>query len=199
MTISRFDHASVVLGRRVYVLGGAQQDQDRVVTPLADVSSAPIGPDWNTGIWRSTTPLPFAAQDIAAAAGQGRIYGVIPTPGQIRIFLAEENPDGSLGAWSETLGIADSRAGVSATVIGDFLYVLGGRQESSTTVLIGRVDRPTGAVLSWNSDPANSFVGQRATPAVIVRGNRLYISGGSGSGGQMADIDPTSGNFISWR
>ena len=110
-----------------------------------------------------------------------------------------ENPDGSLGAWSETLGIADSRAGVSATVIGDFLYVLGGRQESSTTVLIGRVDRPTGAVLSWNSDPANSFVGQRANPAVIVRGNRLYISGGSGSGGQMADIDPTSGNFISWR
>jgi len=181
MTISRFDHASVVLGRRVYVLGGAQQDQDRVVTPLADVSSAPIGPDWNTGIWRSTTPLPFAAQDIAAAAGQGRIYAVIPTPGQIRIFLAEENPDGSLGAWSETLGIADSRAGVSATVIGDFLYVLGGTQESS------------------NSDPANSFVGQRANPPVIVRGNRLYISGGSGSGGQRADIDPTSGNFISWR
>jgi len=199
MTISRFDHAAVVLGRRVYVLGGAQQDQDRMVTPLADVSSAPIGSDWNPGTWRSTTPLPFAAQDIAAAAGNGRIYAVVPMPGQVRIFLAEVDPDESLGAWRETLGIADSRAAVSAIVIGDFLYVLGGGQEPQATVLIGRLDRQTGAVLSWNADPANSFVGQRANPSVIARGNRLYIRGGSSPAGQMADIDPASGNFISWR
>jgi hypothetical protein len=199
MTISRFDHASVVLGRRVYVLGGAQQDQDRMVTPLADVSSAPIGSDWNPGTWRSTTPLPLAAQDIAAAAGKGRMYAVVPTPGQVRIFLADAHPDESLGAWRETLGIADIRAAVSAIVIGDFLYVLGGGQEPQANVLIGRLDRETGAVLSWNSDLANSFVGQRATPSVIARGNRLYINAGFSTGGQMADIDPASGNLINWR
>jgi hypothetical protein len=74
-------------------------------------------------------------------------------PGHVRIFLAEVDPDGSLGAWHETLGMADSRAAVSAIVIGDFLYVLGGGQEPQATVLIGRLDSQTGAVLSWNSDP----------------------------------------------
>jgi len=88
---------------------------------------------------------------------------------------------------------------VSAIVIGDFLYVLGGGQEPQANVLIGRLDRETGAVLSWNSDLANSFVGQRATPSVIARGNRLYINAGFSTGGQMADIDPASGNLINWR
>jgi hypothetical protein len=39
------------------VLGGAQQDASGTITPLSDVSSAPIGPDWNTGAWQSTTPF----------------------------------------------------------------------------------------------------------------------------------------------
>jgi hypothetical protein len=124
---------------------------------------------------------------------------VAPAPGQVRILLSEVGVDGSLGAWRETLGIAEDRDGPSAAIVGDFLYVLGGGQQSQASVVIGHLDPQTGDVLSWSADPADSLVGQPKRPAVLARGNRLYVLGGSTAPGQMADIDLKTGHFSSWR
>jgi hypothetical protein len=198
MRIARFDHASVTLGDRLYVLGGAQRDASGAVSSLSDVSSAPIGADFVPGAWQSTTPLPFPAHGVAAAAWSGRIYVVAPTPGRVRILVAQPGVDGPIAEWRETLGFTANREGASTAIASGFLYVLGGNADGEPSVAIGRIDEDTGNVVSWSTDPADSFVGQPKRPAVVLRGNRLYVFG-SGITLQVADIDPTTGRPLRWR
>jgi hypothetical protein len=203
MPSGRFDHASAALGRGVYVLGGSQQDANGATAALSDVSFATFGADLSVRGWTRTTPLPGAAATLAATAAQGRLYAVAPSFAPDRVLVAQAATDGSLGAWKEAGRMPFARSAPSAIVVGGYLYVLGGGGEGEPTALIGKLDA-SGSVASWSADRADSFVGQRQNPAVLSRGDRLYVFGSWGfqSGTtalQFTDIDPATGRFKPWR
>ena len=202
MPAVRFDHASVAVGNRIYVLGGSQ-DAVGVDVPLSDVSFATFGADLSVSGWRSTTPLPGPSATIAATAAEGRVYAIAPSFASDRLFCADVNGDGSLSPWREAGRMPYTRARPSAIVVHGFFYVLGGSADGEPTVLIGRLDSRTGAVTSWSADPADSFARPLMNPAVLSRGNRLYVFGSSGGIGQSplqtAEIDPATGRPKPWR
>jgi hypothetical protein len=203
MPSGRFGHAAAAAGRGFYVLGGLGNDASGAVTALADVSFATFGADRSLKSWTHTTPLPGAASSLGAVAAGGRIYAVAPSFAPDRVLVADAQADGSLGVWRESGRMPYPRAAPSAIVVRDFLYVLGGGAEGTPTALIAKLDPATGASSGWSADPADSFVGQRANPSVLARGDRLYLFGNWTAPGtsalQTATIDPESGHFKRWR
>jgi hypothetical protein len=48
-------------------------------------------------------------------------------------------------------------------------------------------------VLSWSANSEDSFVWRASSVTPIVRGDRLYVMG------QVAEIDPATGQLKPWR
>jgi len=188
---TRLEGAAVVVEPFLYIAGGTQRDLAKA-SDLADVSFARIAVDGTLGPWRAGTALPEPVARPAIVARRESLYLVAPPGSQSAILRATIRPDGSLDGWRLSgaplpLAIAGARAGV----LGDFLYVV---SAGSPAVLIGRFDS-SGGIGSWEADPDGSF-GDPVLDVVTAPG-RLYVR--SGSGLQMARVDPGTGRLLRWR
>jgi hypothetical protein len=204
LPLGRIDHAAAAADNRIFVLGGSIADGHGALSATADVSVATVGTDLSVSGWRSTSPLPGTAATLAATAARGRLYAIAPSFAPDQVLVADIAASGSLGAWRESGTMPFPRTAPSAIVVRDVLYVLGGGAEGTPTVLIGKLDAATGAIAGWSADPSESFVGQRANPSALVRGDRLYVFGNWALGSttcalQTADIDVATGRLKRWR
>jgi hypothetical protein len=199
--VSTFAHSTVVLGNYLYVIGGSAATGN-----VARVERAPINPDG------TLAPFATVAGVVLTKPRQGHtsvvignnlyvIGGISGTTTQQfegSVERATINVDGSISTFAIVAGINFTpRTGHASVVIGNSIYMIGGRTGSSTVT--GVVER---AIL--NSDGSiNGVVGAaslstaRAYPALAVTGGYLYVFGGQGAGTldtiERAPIDTTIG------
>ena len=117
---------------------------------------------------------------------------VAPPTAPARVLRALVQPDGSLDGWRPSgASLPTAVTGARAAILGDYLYVVGA---GSPAVHIGQLDSG-GAIDAWESDPDGSF----ADPVLdlFTAPGRLYVR--SGSGVQLARVDPRTGRLLRWR
>ncbi|MGB0563948.1 MAG: Kelch repeat-containing protein [Spirulinaceae cyanobacterium] len=126
-------HQTVVVGDRVYLLGGWNaftRAHDEVF--FADLTAEGILAAWQ----ETTAPMPLKLQHHQAIAHEGAIY-VIGGDDQFgpdskvfdRIFRAVPAADGDITAWQEVGQLPEPRTVHAVAIVGDRLYVIGGTRE----------------------------------------------------------------------
>ena len=101
------------------------------------------------------------------------------------IERATIHADGSLGVFTvqPSLSLTFSRAGASATVIGNHLYVVGGRQGNTPFDSVEEAEiQPDGTLGAFAVSPDVHLVHARAQHASAIVGGYLYVFGGMGEG-----------------
>jgi N-acetylneuraminic acid mutarotase len=167
----RTDHASVVLGDQVYVLGG----NDRNNKPLDSVEVY----DPLHNIWQAAPPLPTPRSEMAAAVLNGHIW-VMGGTYRGKPFNNVVVFDPGAGTWQDGPPLPHPRKGALAATVGGKLLLVGG---------IGSDDHSTNEVLalqpggtSWETVapmhvPRGYATGQVADGKLYVFGGKNHRSG----------------------
>ncbi|MEM8638146.1 MAG: 4-oxalocrotonate tautomerase [Cyanobacteria bacterium P01_G01_bin.54] len=126
-------HQTVVVGNRVYMLGGWNSRtyaHDEVF--FADLTAGGTLTDWQ----EATAPLPLKLQHHQAITHKGAIY-VIGGDDQFgpksnvsdRLFRAVPEADGDITEWQEVGQLPEPRTVHGVAIVGDRLYVIGGTRQ----------------------------------------------------------------------
>ncbi len=187
----RWDHASLIHGNRLYVIGGAV---DAGVPVTNEVLVAPINADGSLGAFSTTTPLPAPRRGHTAVAASGFLQVMQGADATNTIqgnsFTAPFLADGGLGSFvtEPTPGIA--RQGHGGALFGTRSFVIGGRTASAVSANVA-----TAAVAGLGSmgpfqtgaAPVFDSPGRRALAAVAHNG-ALYVLGGLNGSGRPVSI-----------
>ena len=181
LATARSNHASVVIGDLLYVLGGTGAPG-----PLASVEIATIFPDGQLSTFttvaglalpkRATTPTAFVLGDYVYVVGgkddSGNILGT---------SLATIHPDGSLGGFADASSATQAgyRFGHTTELVGNHLYVIGGTAQATGNVQCVAID--VGGALGTFTATSVGLTTARAEQSTVVLGKYLYVIGGSGS------------------
>jgi hypothetical protein len=178
---ARYDHAAVVFGGRLYVLGGWNGTSN-----FASVERATINSDGTLGSWATTTSFSTARRGHTAVAHDSRMYVAGGTNGTTTYNTVQHaviNSTGTIGSWTTTTSMPEARRDHAMVAYGEYMYIFGG----STTAAGNFID--TVAYAPFNSDGTlGTWVNGPSLPAVrgehgiaIAKGN-VYITGGVASG-----------------
>lgn len=180
--------ASAVWNGRIYVIIGGWPGGK------GEVYYAEINPNGPIGDWNPTSSLPALRRAPATIVRDSVIYvigGQYPS-GEYHstVYFATINPDGSVGAWSSTDPLPDSRENAEPVLYNDDIYVIGGNQRSwegliYDTVFSASVD-PDGTIASWTVE--NSLPEPRTGHACVVSESIIYVLGGTGTDGYKDTI-----------
>jgi len=180
LTTARHGHATAIIGGYLYVVGGTGSSG-----PLQDVERATIGADGSLG---SFAPVP-AARLTSARSGHttlaigNYLYALGGLADNNSLASVERAPlaaDGSVGAFAPAPDVifTTARHGHSTSVIGNYLYVLGG----TGTAPLNSVEHATlnagGSLDSFEVDTGAPLNVGRADHTTAVTGNHLYVIGG---------------------
>jgi hypothetical protein len=190
LTPARIGGAAAIAGTWLYSLGGATRTGQGAQTPLDDVSFAPILSDGSIGSWNHTTPLPQPMDAPTVVVYRGDLYLIGPRA----VLRASPAADGSLGQWrTGGVQLPFPLAPAKAAIAGDLAYVI---EQTSGSLLVGRFDRSTGAVTSWESDPAEAVPAMRVLGVAPAPG-RLYVW--TTETLAIARLDPETAHPVRWR
>jgi uncharacterized repeat protein (TIGR01451 family) len=175
-----FSHASVVVGNRVYVLGGFDNS-----TEHATVSFATIQPQGTLeGTWHSTTSLPRPLELLQATVVDGRIYvvgGRDSGGARAEVYFAEPNLDtGAIVTWTQTMSFAHATVGHMMANYGGRIFVLGGTHPTlgvTPYTDFATIDPASGHITSWTritNMERNIYGG-----AGLAFSGQLYTTGGA--------------------
>lgn len=178
---STFSHATVALGRTLYLVGGQHYRPGFGIGASNVVYYSRLGPDGAPGPWAETTPLPKAAFFLNAAVWNGRLYvtggwnsaGLLPD-----VYSAAANADGTLGPWRAETPLPEGVYTHAAAAEGT-LYVLGGVVNGGSDVR-GDVYHASigadGALGPWL--PTSPLPVPLANLGSAIANGRLYVTGG---------------------
>jgi hypothetical protein len=153
--------------------------------------------------WRQRRPMPTPRSDLAAAAAGGGLYAT----GGLRdswlgtsISRHHEVYDPERDVWTAARPLPEGRAGLGAAVLGDRIHVAGGL--GPTFFGLGRALRGSHLSYSpiadrWQSERA-PLPAPRAAAGVAASAGRLYLIGGRGPAGDLAEVDEYDPAFASW-
>lgn len=108
----------------LYMTGGAD-----TFDGSKNVYFSKINADKSPGPWVATTPLPKPLLSHEAVVYKNYLYvigGVSEYSTTSTIYRASINSDGTLGAWTSMISLPKVLTNFGATVVGDYLYVIGG-------------------------------------------------------------------------
>jgi hypothetical protein len=143
LPLPRDTHGSAIVGRTVYVLGGAETAAWK---PTASVLKSTINEDGSLGSWEPTTSLPrrtlYIGASVVAAnnhvyvvGGQQRLDERSGDDGEKAVLLFAQHapvlPDGSLGEWQESGRWDGGGLSCAAATNGRAIYVSGGETPSN--------------------------------------------------------------------
>ncbi|MFO0727505.1 MAG: hypothetical protein U1E65_27255 [Myxococcota bacterium] len=177
------------LGRYLYVIGG------RTAAGItASVERAPLAPSGYIG---SFVAMPAASLTVARArfglAVVGNhlvaIGGETPSGATASVESALIHPDGSLDAFAPApSGLSTPRAGAGYALSQGRLYAIGGETPSGLEASAESAAlAPDGSIGAFTAE-ANALPSPRSDAAAIAVGNTLYLVGGFGSSGALAEI-----------
>jgi hypothetical protein len=192
----RSEHATVILGDRLYALGGyAGQGDPR----LDSVESAKVSPDGVLGQFDLSAAGGVRQSDKLSTAVIGNyVYliggrrmgslGVLEPLDFVR--QASINSDGSLGSFRslapQGIKLNQARYGHATVVLGNYLYVIGGGDTGVFSFFhaLNSTERapinPDGTLGNFQPVPGVNLVQEAIDPTCVVLGNRLYVIGGLG-------------------
>jgi hypothetical protein len=183
----RADHAALMIGRRLYVIGGTGNG-----TPLGSVMRAEIDSDGSLQNFADAGTSLSVARTRHAAVVLGRwlyVFGGEGSGGALQtVERAPIAGDGVLGAFTVVPGVtlAGTHLGGAAFAADNTLYVAGG---SDGTML--SVEKSTIAVdggLGPFSDAGITLTRRRSGAAVVRLGAEVYVLGGA-DGATLASIE----------
>ncbi|MGE3544878.1 MAG: hypothetical protein AB7L28_13145 [Kofleriaceae bacterium] len=181
----RLGPMAVVIGSWLYVLGGQAATTG---VELASIERAAIHVDGSLGPFALVTgrelvsPRAFGAALIAgrylyaiAGGGNGSVKNTVER--------AEITGDGELGAFSlvEGVSLGTERRSFGSAVIGDSIYVLGGRSLGADLDSVERAVIDEDGGLGTFAQVPISLASPRQTRASLIIGSSLYLFGGHGT------------------
>jgi len=187
LTKKRDHHVTFVAGAGasafLYVLGGVQDNS----TLLSSAERAPLGADGAVGAWSMGTQLPegMAGHMVALVENTVIVSGGFRagSSGQPILSdkseLAELQPDGSLGAWSEGPKMSVTRFHHAMVSSGDTLYVVGGLtgdNTDNTPVVERAVVSSDGKLGAWSL--ATPLPEKRSHHGLAADDAALYVTAG---------------------
>lgn len=188
---ARTAHAAFASGPWLYVLGGLDDNGD----VLASVERARVNADGSLGKMRlHVEALSQPRAQAAFVALPGRVFGIggMTTSGETEsVQSAPIDDGGELGAFVvETSELTAPRIDATATVIGGFLYVIGGRSSGQDLATVERaLLSPHGTLGAFSVVPGVDLATARRSHVATVSGRWLYVIGGRDGGGALDSIE----------
>jgi uncharacterized repeat protein (TIGR01451 family) len=179
-------HSAIYYNDHILVVGG--WDIDRL--PRDEVYYTTIDPyDHNLADWQTTTPLPSTTYPNgglfwhASVVVHDRVYvlgGADTAPSTYAtVSFAPINADGTLGGWQTTTPLPTALRLLSAVVVNDRIYVIGGWDASNaphSEVYFATPNPATGLISGWTA--TTSFAHSTFGHMVSVHDSRIYVMGG---------------------
>ncbi len=213
----RSDASVVSVSGTVYVIGGFDADG----APTTTVYS--MTPDPTTGELGEWTP----AEKLTLPEGRAGAAGVVAPDGML--LVGGEGPNGpvtstlkspldakgALGAWETEAALQRPQADALVAVIGDFVWLFGGRDENGPVGAVqrgsigleaaeGLPENPNqGKVVKWDISNDWNLPAARDDPSGWSANGALYVVGGADNDGQRTELYwtiPTNGGAIpEWK
>jgi hypothetical protein len=209
-----------------YIIGGLDASGAPTTTTFAGQLANGEITGWVPADGSSATvpklTLPVAISDAGAAVSQNSLFlvGGKNADGSLSDKVYQSSVTGGvLQPWQEVgaLPLPEARAGAAVTVLGNFLYVVGGDGPKGTTNSVFRLSLNNGAPASTANDP-NTLLGwampvaggsgnlpePRSHAASFINNGALYVIGGSDASGAPTTTnywtvpDATSGDISTW-
>lgn len=190
-----------VVGGYVYLMGGVSAG-----LAVRSVERAEINPDGTLGNFAMADDLTVEREGAASIMLGNRVFiagGSDGTTARNSIEYAEISPSGGLGPFAplSTSRLSAPRRGASATLVGNYWYMVGG----ATSEPLASIDRAEVNVSGGFIAPATGVPGMaepRANLIPVAIGPYVYAVGGGGPAGidrhiERATVSPsgTLGNF----
>ena len=182
-----------VLEDRIYIIGGR-----RGSIVLQSVERYDPGSD----SWTECAPMPTGRWLPAVAVVNGKIYaigGITGTGDSRRTSDAVEVYDPISNTWSRRSSAPISKSGAAAAVMGDEIFLIGGRFVAGPTPNVSAsVHVYDPAADTWQTGPA--LKQGRTSPCAVVFNDRIYVIGGGtiGAATHLTEVyDDSSGDWSS--
>lgn len=184
----RWSHSADVIGKWLYVVGGADSDGQ-----MASVERAPILAGGALGSFRPVGTALRTPRDCHASLTIGSWLYVFGGDHQGSLDSIERAPirsGGELGRFQEVDNkLLEARDEHTATRIGRYVYVIGGIRGPVQLASIERAEvRPDGS-LSPFTRYRQSLTGRRYGHWVVVDGSNLYVVGGLSENSDAAAVE----------
>jgi len=190
LATARQAHTTVVIGNRLYAVGGFGS------ASLGSVEQATISPDGKLGTFATVAgvALTTARQGHTSAVIGNYVYvfGGFGGSALNSVERATINADGSLEPFVTVSGVslATARYGHTSTVVGNKLYVIGGTGSSG---VLGDVEQATinadGSIGPFEAAAGVALSTARTGHSTVALGMALYIVGGVGASGSLANVE----------
>lgn len=199
LAIARTGHTGMIIGNAVYIFGGTGNDGMK----LGSIERASVLPNGNLSPFEvvpSTALVAPRADHTTALIGNavyvigGELANGAPAGTLERAVV---RPDGSLDEFRTMVQakLAEPRSGHASIVLGETLYVLGGKNAIEVVDAVERAPISSdGMIGSFSNTPGISLAVARAGHGLAVIGNYLYVIGGSNANGPMHEIERASVN-----
>jgi hypothetical protein len=191
LTTARHGHTSVVIGPNLYVLGGSDGG-----SALSTVERATIDRDGALGPFATVSgvTLATARQGHTSIVVGNSLYviGGLADRALDSVERATINADGSLEQFAPVarLQLTTARTGHSTTVVGRYLYVIGG---TSNTGLLNDFERAPieadGSLGPFAPVAGSTLSTPRSGHTTAMIGSGLYVVGGVGGGGPLSSVE----------
>lgn len=213
----RTDASVVSVSGTVYVIGGYDADGAPTTTVYSmapDPQTAVLG-EW-TEVEELALPEPRAqAVGLATPDGLVLIGGEGPDGPVTTTYKSPLDAAGALGEWEAEAPLARPQADALGAVVGDFIWVYGGHDETGP---VGAVQRGSigleaaegfpenpdqGKVTGWEIDNAWNLPGARDDAAGYTANGTLYLIGGADDDGPRGElywaIPASNGTVPEWK
>ena len=181
MATKRSFHGAAALGGKLYVMGGYNVGEDRLLAEAEMYDPKADG-------WQALPSMPTARRLLAAAAVAGKVYA-IGGSNKLGLCNAVEAYDPLSGLWSRAASLPVARGSHTATVVDGKIYVVGGEidddDEDEEVVGTDHVDMYDPAVDSWQQMAAMPTA--RSSHAAAVVDGKIYVTGGRLPAGGHSD------------
>jgi hypothetical protein len=217
---ARADAAVVVAGGVPYVIGGVDADGNPTSTVFRGILEEGALTAWDEP---EELALPVALSDASAVGGLGGIFvfgGLVDGQPSDTVYHAAVDDD-ALQPWTEVtqLPLPEPRAGSSAILRSNFIYVMGGEGPDGASDLVfflaldadgvPVLDEGTGQTRGWgvSAGPAAGFAlpEPRTNHVSFTNGGAIYVIGGEAADGSpvatnyWAVPDPDDGTIPTWN
>jgi N-acetylneuraminic acid mutarotase len=182
---ARYALSATASAGRIYAIGGFGWDPFNGESARKDVEMALVQADHSLESWTIATPMTTARARLATVVWKDHIYALGGSHDNMPLHTVEWSTlqlDGSLGTWQSASRMTSAREGLAATIMGDYIYAIGGQYNDSTgphsldTIERARINTD-GSLDTWQE--ISKMQVPRFHPAAVISGNYLCVLGGS--------------------
>lgn len=211
---ARADAAYTVLGNSLYVIGGYGPDGK----PTSTTYALDIANDGTIGKWTTVDSLALPAPRAGSSAvvvSDGIVVfgGTDGTAATRNVWKAQQDTtSGKFTAWVDQAPLAEANMDGFAAHVGDFAFVIGGRNDQGAvvaTVQQGNIGGGPNATAkdpnridAWRYSAQTNLPGPRAQLAGFVSNGQIYVIGGTDGVNPRTEMlwasPDANGGYASW-